>query len=65
MFYGECGAEDGEAGLRADGGGEGYMGLVEIGGAPGEGLGIEGCDEDIVTVGIGAAVKLRKQEASC
>ena len=46
VFLGEAGAEDGvgEAGLVADAGGEGDVGVVEVGGAPGEGPGIESYD---------------------
>ncbi len=60
VFGAEVGAEGGvgEAGLVADAGGERDVGVVEVGGAPGEGPGVEGDDEDFIAVGFGAVEEL-------
>ena len=56
VVFGEAGAEDGvgEADLVADAGGEGDVGVVEVGGAPGQAPGVEGDDQDGVVVLFGA-----------
>jgi len=50
VLFLELAPEDGvgEANLVADAFGEGDVGVVEVGGAPGEGPGVEGNDEDFV-----------------
>ena len=62
VFLGELGAEDGvgKPGLVADAGCEGDVGVIEVGGAPGEGPRVEGYDEDSVTIVLGAAEELLK-----